>query len=88
MACLASAYDLRYACSTFYFSCETNSKKKTLTLAMAKKLLQVILPLHSITQKGALEIIKYTIKHNNIAHQSHRKKQLNIAKKIGVQLSL
>ena len=55
---------------------------------MAKKLLQVILPLHSMTQKGALEIIKYTIKRNNIAHQSHRKKQVDIAKKIGVQLSL
>jgi hypothetical protein len=55
---------------------------------MAKKLLQVVLPLHSMTRKGALEIIKYTIKHNRIAHHSHRKKQIAIAKRLGVQLSL
>ena len=55
---------------------------------MTKKLLQVVLPLHSITRKGALEIIKYTIKRNSIAHQSHRKKQVAIAKQLGVQMSL
>ena len=55
---------------------------------MAKKLLQIVLPLHSMTRKGALEIVKYTIKRNSIAHQSHRKKQVALSEKLGVQLSL
>jgi len=59
-----------------------------LTLGMAKKLLEVVLPMRSITRKGALEKINYILKRNNIAHQSHRKKQVAIAKKLGVQVSL
>lgn len=55
---------------------------------MTKKLLEVVLPLRSLTRKGALEKIKYIFKRNNIAHQSHRKKQVAIAKELGVQMSL
>ena len=88
MASLASTYALRYACPTFPFPRATKSKKKCLSLAMTKKLLEVVLPLRSITRKGALEKIKYILGRNNIAHQSHRKKQVTIAKKLGVQVSL
>jgi hypothetical protein len=55
---------------------------------MTKKLLEVVLPIRSLTRKGALEKIKYILKRNSIAHQSHRKKQVTIAKKLGVQMSL
>ena len=55
---------------------------------MAKKLVQAVLPIRSITRKGALEIVKYTLKRNHTAHQSHRKKQIAIAKKLGIQVSL
>jgi hypothetical protein len=56
--------------------------------SMTKKLLEVVLPLRSLTRKGALEKIKYIFERNNIAHQSHRKKQVSIAKELGVQMSL
>ncbi len=55
---------------------------------MAKKLVQVVLPIRSMTRKGALEIVKYTLKRNYTAYQSHRKKQITIAKRLGVQVSL
>jgi hypothetical protein len=55
---------------------------------MTKKLLEVVLPLRSLTRKGALEKIKYLLKRNNTAHQGHRKKQVAIAKELGVQMSL
>jgi len=55
---------------------------------MAKKLVQVVLSIRSITRKGALDIVKYHLKRNHIAYQSHRKKQIAVAKKLGVQVSL
>jgi len=55
---------------------------------MTKKLLEVVLPIRSLTRIGALEKIKYILKRNNIAHQSHRKKQVAIAKGLGFQMSL
>ena len=55
---------------------------------MAKKLVQAVLPIRSMTRKGALEIVKYTLKRNHIAYKSHRKKQIVIAKKMGIQVSL
>ena len=55
---------------------------------MAQKLLQVVLPLRSMTRKGALEIVKYTLKRNDIAYKSHRKKQVVLSEKLGVQVSL
>ena len=64
------------------------SKKNCLTLPLIKKLLEVVLPLRSITREGAVEIIKYVLKRNHIAHQSHRKKQVVLAEKLGVQVSL
>jgi len=88
MAGLAQTYALCYACSTFPFPHTTKAKKKCLSLSMTKKLLEVVLPLRSLTRKGALEKIKYIFERNNIAHQSHRKKQVSIAKELGVQMSL
>jgi hypothetical protein len=76
------------ACSTFPFSHTAKAKKKCLSLSMTKKLLVVVLPLRSLTRKRALEKIKYLLKRNNTAHQGHRKKQVAIAKELGVQMSL
>lgn len=55
---------------------------------MAKKLLQAVLPIRSMTREGASKIVKYTLKRNHIAYQSHRKKQVAIAMELGVQVSL
>jgi len=55
---------------------------------MAKKLVQVVLSIRSITRKGALDIVKYHLKRNHTAYQSHRKRQIAVAKKLGVQVSL
>jgi len=72
----------------FIFRIRQTLKKKYLSLAMVKKLLEVVLPLRSLTREGAIEILNYTLKRNYIAHQSHRKKQVAIAEKLGVQVSL
>ena len=72
----------------FLFRVRNRLKKKGLSLAMAKKLVQAMLPIRSMTRKGALEIVKYTLKRNYTAYQSHRKKQITIAKRLGVQVSL
>jgi len=72
----------------FLFRIRQSLKKKCLSLAMTKKLLEVVLPIRFLTRKGALEKIKYILKRNNIAHQSHGKKQVAIAKELGVQMSL
>lgn len=55
---------------------------------MAKKLVQVVFSIRSITRKGALEIVKYHLKRNNIAYQSHRKRQVAVAKKTYAHVSL
>jgi hypothetical protein len=85
---MASTHDLCNAGPTFPFSGQKTAKKKGLSLAMAKKLVQAVLPIRSMTRKGALEIVKYTLKRNHTAYQSHRKKQVAIAMKFGVQVSL
>ncbi len=59
-----------------------------MTLPLVKKLLEVVLPLRSVTREGAVMIIEYIIKRNYAAHQSHRKKQVALAEKLGVQVSL
>jgi len=48
-------------------------KSVAVVLAMAKKLVQAVLPIHSITRKGVLDIVKYHLKRNYIAYQSHKK---------------
>ncbi|WP_300465401.1 hypothetical protein [Desulfobacula sp.] len=55
---------------------------------MDKKLIQVVLSIRSITRKGALEIVKYHFKRNQIAYQSHRKRKIAFAKELGVKVSL
>jgi hypothetical protein len=72
----------------FLFRVRERLKKKILSLPMAKKLLQTVLPIRSLTHKGALSIVKYYLKRNDKAHQSHRKKQIIIAQNLGVQVSL
>jgi SRSO17 transposase len=72
----------------FLFRVRERLKKKILSLPMAKKLLQTVLPIRSLTRKGALSIVKYYLKRNDKAHQSHRKKQIIIAQNLGIQVSL
>lgn len=55
---------------------------------MAKKLVQAVLPIRSLTPRGALDIVKYQLKRNNKAHQSHRKKQIAIAQDLNIKVSL
>jgi len=57
-------------------------------LALAKKLVQAVLSIRSITWEGVLDIVKYHLKRNDISYQSHRKKQIAVAKKLGIQVSL
>lgn len=42
-----------------------------------------VLPLRSLTIQGALQIIDYHIRRNDIAYKSHRKKRLKEAKDLG-----
>jgi len=51
---------------------------------MAKKLVQTVLPIRSLTYKGVLEIVKYHLKRNETARQSHRKKQIAIVQKLNI----
>lgn len=55
---------------------------------MAKKLVQVVFSIRSITRKGALDIAKYHLKRNHIAYQSHRKRRVAVAKKLCAHVSL
>ena len=71
-----------------YFLYRVKQKKSCLTLPLVKKLLEVVLPLRSVTREGAVMIIEYIVKRNYAAHQSHRKKQVALARKLGVQVSL
>lgn len=53
---------------------------------MAKALVQAVLPIRSLTRKGVQEIVKYHLKRNETARQSHRKKQIAIAQSLGIAL--
>lgn len=55
---------------------------------MAKKLLQVVLSINSFTWKGAIDMIKYHLKRNDIAYESHRKRKIALAKELDAQVSL
>lgn len=59
-----------------------------MTLPLIKKLLEIILPLRSVTREGTVMIIEYIVKRNYAAYQSHRKKQVALAGMLGVQVSL
>ena len=51
---------------------------------MAKRLVQTVLPIRSLTRKGVIEIVKYYLKRNETAHRSHRKKQVAIAQELNI----
>ena len=88
MASMASAHALCHVGAALSFSTQTKAKKNCLSLAMAKKLVQVVLSISSFTWKGAINLIKYHLKRNEIAYESHRKRKMAIAKEIDVQVSL
>jgi hypothetical protein len=51
-------------------------------------MLATVLPLRSLTAKGAIEVIEYHLRRNLIAYKSHRKKALNVAKKAKAKVAL
>ncbi len=59
-----------------------------MTLPQIKILLEVVLPRRSLTSEGALEILKYCINRNYTAYLSHRKKRVQEAINLGVEMSL
>ncbi|WP_033397936.1 hypothetical protein, partial [Desulfobacter curvatus] len=85
---MASAHALCHAGAALSFSTQAKSKKNCLSLAMVKKLVQVVLSINSFTWKGAINMIKYHLKRNDIAYESHRKRTMALAKELGVQVSL
>ena len=73
----------------FCLDCEYALKKSpALTLPQARKLIAAILPLQSITLKGAIEIVKYHTYRNHVAYISHRKKQVAKAKLLKIKMTL
>jgi hypothetical protein len=88
MAGMASAHALCHVGAALSFSTQTKAKKKRLSLAMAKKLVQVVFSISSFTWKGAINIIKYHLKRNEIAYESHRKRKMARAKELHAQVSL
>ena len=74
----------------FLTACSAQAKKKTtiLTAAQAKRLIASVLPLNSLTPQGAIEIVQYHIKRNDIAYKSHRKNAIEQAQELGVNMSL
>lgn len=59
-----------------------------MTAAQAKRIIAAALPLKSLTIRGAIEIIVYHIKRNDIAYRSHRKRAIDEARAFGVNVSL
>ena len=59
-----------------------------MTAAQAKRIIASVLPMKSLTPEGAIEIVRYHIKRNDIAYKSHRKGALEIARKLGIEVSL
>jgi hypothetical protein len=69
----------------FIFSCGCDyglKKTPALTLPQAYRLVVTVLPLRSLTPRGAIELVSYHTRRNDIAYKSHRKKHLAMAKKI------
>ncbi|MFW5908659.1 MAG: hypothetical protein ACOCR8_03370 [Desulfosalsimonas sp.] len=46
------------------------------------------MPKHSLTPEGALEMLRYCINRNYSAYLSHRKKRVQEAINLGVEMSL
>jgi hypothetical protein len=71
----------------FIFSCGYDSglkKSPALTLPQAHRLVITVLPLRSLTFQGAIEMVRYHTRRNDIAYKSHRKKHLALAKAIKI----
>ena len=65
-------------------------KKKTplLTLAMARRLMSVLLPMRSLSVEGTMEIVEYHLHRNLVAYESHRKTKLKLAKSLNIKVAL
>jgi hypothetical protein len=69
----------------FSFACGSGLKKTpALTLPQAHRLIVAVLPLRSLTLQGAIEIVRYHTRRNDIAYKSHRKKRLAMARAIKI----
>ena len=64
--------------------------KKTplLTVPLVRRLLATVLPMRSLTMKGAIEIVAYHLKRNLTAYESHRKKRKNLAATMNANVAL
>jgi hypothetical protein len=51
-------------------------------------LLEVVLPKNPLTAEGALEMLKYCISRNYTAYLSHRKKRVQEAINLSIEMSL
>lgn len=59
-----------------------------MTAAQAKRIIASALPLNTLTVQGAIEIVVYHIKRNSIAYKSHRKRAIDEAQALGINVSL
>jgi hypothetical protein len=59
-----------------------------MTAAQARRIIASVLPLKSLTPQGALEIIAYHTRRNDVAYKSHRKAVLEVAAALGIKMSL
>lgn len=59
-----------------------------MTAAQAQRIIAAVIPLKSITLQGAIDIVTYHIRRNDIAYKSHRKKAVEVAHKLGLKVSL
>ncbi|HAY22559.1 MAG TPA: hypothetical protein DCY27_10420 [Desulfobacterales bacterium] len=67
------------------YACGSALKKTpALTLPQAHRLVVTVLPLHALTFQGAIELVKYHTRRNDIAYKSHRKKRLAVTKMIKI----
>ena len=59
-----------------------------MTAAQAKRINASVLSLKSLTPEGSIEIVSYHINRNDIAYKSHRKGALEVARELGIEVSL
>ena len=86
---MAPAYAVCFLGLHFLLNVRLKLKKNDYTDgSTAKRLIASVLPLNSLTPQGAIEIVQYHIKRNDIAYKSHRKNAIEQAQKFGVNMSL
>ena len=64
-----------------------SKKTPALTLPQARSLIAAVLPLRSLSRTGAIEILKYHTRRNHVAYTSHRKRRIELARKMGIFIS-